>query len=123
MDGRAAATGRCGVTIVLLLHLACSSTETSTPIQRTTPEQEPLRCSIRMTSKGITVDGDAMDRDRAVLVCKSRTEALVELGDDASDDEWQALRTALTDGGVKILMRGSRGHDDCKANPLAKGCM
>lgn len=82
-----------------------------------------MRCSIRLTLKGITVDSDPADRDGIVALCKGRTEALVELGDDAGDGEWQELRTALTDAGVKILMRGARGFDACKANPLAKGCM
>lgn len=111
---------RWGAAFISLLHLGCG---TPASTERITPEQKPMRCSIRLTSKGITVDGDPADRDQAVALCKPRTEALVELGDDASDGQWQALRTALADAGVKILIRGPRGFDDCMSNPLAKGCM
>jgi len=82
-----------------------------------------MRCSIRVTSKGVMVDGDPVSLDRAVALCESREEALVELGEDVSNSEWKELRSALTEAGVKVLMRGPRGIDDCKANPLAKGCM
>ncbi len=108
-----------GAAFLWLLHLGCS-----TPSQQGAQSAtETGRCSIRLTSKGSTVDGDPADRDQVVERCKPRAEALVEVAGDASDDQWRELRTALEAAGVRILMRGPRGLDDCSSNPLAKGCM
>ena len=85
---------------------------------------KPERCSVRVTDRGITVDGDAMGRGPAVAVCKQRSAALVELADGANEAEWKQLRAALVAAGVKILMRGApAGDGECANNPLAKGCM
>ena len=85
--------------------------------------EHPERCSIRLTVKGITVDGDPMERARVVAVCKQRSAALVEISDEARED-WPRLRADLEAAGVRILIRGSRGHDEdgCRNNPLARGC-
>jgi hypothetical protein len=107
-----------------------ASEPTSTPPsehQPHTPPAErvpitPERCSIRVTARGITVDGDAMERKHAVALCKQRVAALVELGDGANESEWQELRTALVAAGVTIMMRGTRDDKICLDNPLAKGC-
>lgn len=82
----------------------------------------PERCSIRVTDTGITVDGDPMERERAVSVCKQRSTVIVELADNANAAEWNELRSALVAAGVTVLMRGLRGHAECLDNPLAKGC-
>ena len=63
-----------------------------------------------------------MKREHAVALCKQRSTALVELSDEANQREWSELRTALVAAGVTILMRGLRGHQECRNNPLAKGC-
>lgn len=75
---------RLRVVIALFVNLACSS---PAPPGANRQATEPMRCSIRLTSKGITVDGDALDRDRAVALCQRRTEALVELGEDAGESD------------------------------------
>ena len=46
-------------------------------------QQNPERCSIRMTARGIMVDGELMKREHAVVLCKQRSVALVEVSDDA----------------------------------------
>jgi hypothetical protein len=81
---------------------------------------KPERCAIRLTDRGIMVDGDAMKRDHAVAVCKRRSAALVELADGR--ERSRVLRAALVAAGVPIMMRGVRGHEPCVDNPLAKGC-
>ncbi len=81
-----------------------------------------MRCTLRVSSKGIYVDGDPASRADAIAVCKRRAGAIVVLEDDAPAEEWKTLQAALRREGVPILMRGQVGHDDCMDNPLAKGC-
>ncbi len=87
-------------------------------------EDQPERCAIRLTARGITVDGEPMPRTRAVALCKQRSAALVEIADGANERDWLRLRGDLDAAGVRILLRGSRGHDEdgCRNNPLARGC-
>lgn len=92
------------------------------PTKAASNEQKPARCSIRVTERGILVDGDPMTREQAVALCKQRSTALVELADGAKEAEWSELRALLVAAGVTILMRGVRGHQECLDNPLAKGC-
>jgi len=134
--------------------VAARTTEPSLPTEPSwTPPPEPApepplpvtttpeRCSIRVSDRGITVDGDAMARTSAVARCKRRSAALVELADGANQAEWDQLHAALVSAGITILMRGAPGNDvchnalatgcvrvpanprGCADNPLAKGCM
>jgi hypothetical protein len=82
----------------------------------------PERCAIRLTARGIFVDGDPMQRAQAIARCKQRTGALVELAADADAAAWTELRAALVAAGVEVLMRGERNDKICLDNPLAKGC-
>lgn len=113
------------------------------PVVTGTPE----RCSIRVSDRGITVDGDPMPRASAVALCKRRSSALVDVEDDANRAEWTQLRAALVSAasradtvpgmslpvairqavsiaaaGVTILMRGAPANDVC-THPLATGCV
>jgi hypothetical protein len=80
------------------------------------------RCTVRITAKGIYVDGDRTTRDAAVAACKRTACALVALDEGASPDEWKALQTALRRAGISISMRGTVEDGVCLNNPLAKGC-
>ncbi|CAN5718508.1 hypothetical protein BH11MYX1_BH11MYX1_42960 [soil metagenome] len=64
------------------------------------------RCTVRVSAKGITVDGTERRRDEAVAECKKTEGALVTVTGDARQGDWDELRTALEAVGVKIYMRG-----------------
>ncbi len=81
-----------------------------------------MRCTLRVSSKGTYVDGDARSRLEAIAACKRTAGAMVVLEDDAPADEWKALQAGLRREGVPILMRGLVNDNDCLNNPLAKGC-
>jgi hypothetical protein len=82
------------------------------------------RCSIRVTAKGILVDDDLTTRAQAIVLCKQRRAAVVELADDANQVEWRQLHSALVAANAQIMLRGVRGDArECSNNPLAKGCM
>jgi hypothetical protein len=77
---------------------------------------------VRVTAKGIYVDGDRKSREDAVAACKPTVCALVALEDSAPADEWNKLQAALRRAGIPILMRGVVDDTECLNNPLAKGC-
>jgi hypothetical protein len=82
-----------------------------------------MRCTLRLSPKGIYVNGDLRSRAEAVAACKRTAGAMVVLEDNAPADEWKALQIALRREGVPVLMRGPiNDNNDCLANPLAKGC-
>lgn len=66
----------------------------------------PARCTIRVTSEGITVDGMKKTRDEAVEACKKTEGAMVTVTGDARHGDWEELRAALQAVGVKIYIRG-----------------
>jgi hypothetical protein len=55
----------------------------------------PARCAIRVTPKGITVDGKPMSRDQAVAACKAIGGADVVITGDARYGDGELLLTAL----------------------------
>ena len=65
------------------------------------------RCVVRVTAEGIVVDGNKMKRDEAVAACKATEGALVTVTGDARQGDWDELRTALDQAGVKIFTRGN----------------
>ena len=69
----------------------------------------PQRCSVRVTAKGIFVDGNEMKRDEAVAACKKTEGAMVTVTGDARQGDWDELRAALEAVGVKIFVRGDVG--------------
>lgn len=64
------------------------------------------RCTVRVTSEGITVDGAKKTRDEAVEACKKTEGAMVTVTGDARQGDWDELRAALQAVRVKIYIRG-----------------
>lgn len=65
----------------------------------------PARCAIRVTARGITVDGKPMQRDEAVDACKATSGADVVVTGDAREGDWNDLRTALHAAGIATSRR------------------
>ena len=65
----------------------------------------PRRCAIRVTARGITVDGKPMLRDDAVDACKATAGADVVVTGDARHGDWAALHDALDAAGVPTFLR------------------
>lgn len=82
-----------------------------------------MRCTLRVSTKGIYVDGDPMSQAEAVAICKRRAGAIVVLEDAAPKDAWKKLEMALRREGIAIHMRGTLNDRACMDNPLAKGCL
>lgn len=66
----------------------------------------PKRCVVRVSAKGIEVDGKTMKRDEAVAACKATEGALVTVTGDARQGDWDDLKAALEAAHVKIFTRG-----------------
>ena len=66
----------------------------------------PKRCTVRVSSEGIVVDGKKMKREEAVAACKATEGALVTVTGDARQGDWDELKAALEGAGVKIFTRG-----------------
>lgn len=77
---------------------------------------------MRVSVKGIYVDGDATSREAAVAACKGKNGATVVVEDGVAPNVWPALRRELEDAHVKIYMRGLMDDRVCSGNPLARGC-
>lgn len=101
---------RCVLLVVLLL--ACGNDRPSTD----------QRCVLRVSDKGLYVDGTPRARDEAVALCKRTAGATVILEDGAPLGTWRELREALQAVGVTIYLRGPLTDRVCLENPLAKGC-
>jgi hypothetical protein len=61
---------------------------------------------VRVTAQGISVDGKAMQRDEAVVACKSTEGALITVTGDARQGDWDELRHALEAADVAIFKKG-----------------
>ena len=59
------------------------------------------RCQLRLSAAGITVDGKTMSQDDAVAACKKAGGAEVVVTGDARQGDWDALRAALDEAGVR----------------------
>jgi len=86
------------------------------------PAKTEMRCTLRVSLKGLYVDGEPMSQAGAIALCKRRAGAMVVLEDDAPKEAWKKVETALRDAKIAIMMRGPLGHAECFDNPLAKGC-
>lgn len=62
----------------------------------------PKVCAVRISKDGITVDGKPLSRDEAVVACKRLLGAEVTVIGDTLQGDWEALKTALQQGGVTI---------------------
>jgi len=69
------------------------------------PLVAPRRCAIRVTARGITVDGKPMPRDEAALACKATPGADVVVTGDARQGDQDALLDALKAAGVPAFLR------------------
>jgi len=81
-----------------------------------------MRCTVRVSAKGLAVDGDKATPAQVVERCKESAGAVVTVTDDAPAGAWPALESKLTSVHVRIFMRGLIDDRVCLANPLAKGC-
>lgn len=81
----------------------------------------PERCSVRVTAKGVSVDGELLEVEQAIAICSQRSAVLVEVADDAEDGVWARLDRAFASAKVPVLHRGHRA-DGCLSNPLSKTC-
>jgi len=102
--------------VALLLLLGCGSHPEE-------PARGSRRCTLRISARGIYVDGNSTTRAGAVASCKRSAGAMVVLEDNAPQDEWKEIEVELRREGIAIYMRGSVGHRECDDNPLAKACM
>lgn len=95
---------------------------------RDVPTREERRCTVRVTTAAVFVDGDRATESDVITICKRTAGAMVTVEDDA---RWIPLRDAFATAGVRIHLRGAlndsatpppRRTERCDANPLAKGC-
>ncbi|MGE0549849.1 MAG: hypothetical protein AB7O24_17040 [Kofleriaceae bacterium] len=66
------------------------------------------RCSIRISSKGITVDGKPATREQAIEACKPTTGADVVVTGDARQGDWTELEAALQAANIAIYKRAPK---------------
>lgn len=96
---------------------------------------QDMRCMLRISQRGIFVDGEPKSRADAVAYCKGTAGAIVVIEDNATDawdqaaramvviedratkDEWDETRSALQRAGVPIYIRGPLCYD-----PRPLGC-
>src|SRR5262245_65601045 len=82
----------------------------------------PERCTLRIATNAIYVDGDPMSRADAIRLCKRSHEAIVVIEDKI---QGAAVRAELEAAHIKVLLRGVIDDGNgraCMENPLAKGC-
>jgi hypothetical protein len=61
----------------------------------------PTTCKLRLSSVGITVDGRKVTEAEAVAACKAAGAAEIVVTGDAKQGEWESLRGALDEAGVR----------------------
>ena len=94
--------------LACLLAAACAGRAAAHSPRSGPPER---RCTLRVSARGISVDGDPMSRVAAVAYCKRTGGALVRIEDGAPPREWDQTRAALEHEGVAIVIPG-RAADD-----------
>lgn len=102
--------------ILLVLAAACSGHE---PPREASHEHW---CTLRLSAKGMYLDGRLTSRPEAIAACQRTSGAVVVLEDSAPHEMWTALEADLHQHGVQIRLRGAVDDNDCFNNPLAKGC-
>lgn len=70
---------------------------------------DSARCSIRLSAKGITVNGEAVKREQAIARCKGKIGADVLITGNARQGDWDELRGALEAAGIPFFTREPRG--------------
>lgn len=94
---------------MLACLLAACASRGGSPAPR--PAAHARRCTLRISPRGIFVDGDPMSRVDAVAYCKRTEGALVRIEDGAPATEWDQTRAALQREGVAIVMPGRPAED------------
>lgn len=61
----------------------------------------PVRCALRLTAAGITVDGKSMTRDEAIDACKTTQGADIVVTGDARTGDWEDLQKALVEAKIQ----------------------
>lgn len=61
----------------------------------------PVRCALRLTAAGITVDGKSMTREEAITACKATQGADIVVTGDARTGDWEDLQKALIEAKVQ----------------------
>lgn len=69
------------------------------------PAAGPRRCEIRITARGITVDGKPMQRDAAVAACQAMAGADIIVTGDARQGDRDSLLGALAAAKVPTFLR------------------
>ena len=62
------------------------------------------RCQLRITGQGITVDGKPASQAEAVAACQAAGGADVVVTGDARQGDWEAMRAALDEAGVRTSL-------------------
>lgn len=61
----------------------------------------PVRCALRLTAAGITVDGKSMTREEAITACKATAGADIVVTGDARTGDWEDLQQALLEAKIQ----------------------
>lgn len=61
----------------------------------------PVRCALRLTAAGITVDGKSMTREEAIDACKTTQGADIVVTGDARTGDWEDLQKALVEAKIQ----------------------
>ncbi|MGE0870738.1 MAG: hypothetical protein AB7P03_19385 [Kofleriaceae bacterium] len=82
----------------------------ATTAPATTPGTDAgmARCSIRVSSTGITVDGKSASREQAIEACKATSGADVVITGDARQGDWSELEAALQAANITIYKRAPK---------------
>src|SRR5688572_11335590 len=67
------------------------------------------RCTLRMSDRGMLVDGEPVSPAAAIERCKRAGAAIVVIEDSVSCSQWEPTRSALRRERVAIYMRGPVG--------------
>lgn len=100
-----------------------ASAHTAPSATRSIPTaKSEMRCTLRVSAKGLYVDGEPKTEEEAIAICKRRAGAMVVLEEGVPPGDWKRVEAALRAVKITILMRGPVGDVECSENPLAKGC-
>lgn len=78
-----------------------AGTDRPEPVMSTSADAAPRRCQLRLGASGISVDGKAATVADAVAACKAAGGADVIVTGDARQGDWDTLRSALDEAGVR----------------------
>jgi hypothetical protein len=82
-----------------------------------------MRCRLRLSARGIYVDGNPTTRADAVTACKRSAGAVVALEEGLRVEDWHAIEKEFKRAGVAVHVLGRLEDSPCSVeNPLARGC-